>query len=220
MITIIHGEDTLSSRNYLNELKLSFIRFDAVEGNIDEVVQVLEGSTLFASEQNLLVENLFSRKAKNLEQIIELSNKSLIGIYLYDSKEVTRSNLSKFPKAKVNLFKFPQTLFSFLDAIYPGNLQLIPLFRNALQTTDVEILMFMIVRQFRLMVGLLSRAKIEEVTRLAPWQRSKLERQAQLFGLENLGEVYKQIYELDLRSKSGRLPMPLIDSIDIWLLNL
>jgi hypothetical protein len=59
-----------------------------------------------------------------------------------------------------------------------------------------------------------------EVVRLAPWQRGKLTRQAQVFGLEKLRKSYGEIFQIDLKNKSGLLPIPLKSSIDIWLSNL
>lgn len=220
MITIIHGNDTLSSRNYLNELKLNFIRFDAITEDISELVQLLEGSSLFASDKNVLIENLFTKKPKSLPEIIKLVNQTSVNVYIYDSKEIIKANLAKFPKVKSDVFKLPQNLFGFLDAISPGNHRVLELFDKALKTSEVEILLFMIIRQFRLMLVLLSGAKIDEVVRLAPWQRSRLTRQAQSFGLEKLKQTYQMIYQIDLKSKSGALSMPLRKTIDIWLSDL
>jgi len=220
MITVIHGDDTLSSRNFLNELKLSFIRLDSTSEDISEITQVLEGSMLFGGSENVLIENLFSKKSKNLPDIVKLINQTGVNVYIYDLREVSKANLAKFPKVKSEIFKLPQNLFSFLDGILPQNYRSLDLFGKALKTSEVEILLFMMVRQFRLMIGIASGAKIDEVVRLAPWQRSRLERQAQLFGLEKLKEAYKKLYQIDLKSKSGLLSMPLKPTIDIWLSNL
>lgn len=220
MITLIHGEDVLLSRNFLNELKLNLIRFDAINDDISELIQVLEGSSLFASEQNVLIENLFSKKTKNLSEIIRMVNIAKVNVFIYELKEITKANLAKFPKAKSEVFKLPQNLFNFLDAVLPGNRSVLDLFGKALQTTELEILLFMIVRQFRLMLGIISQSKIEEVSRLAPWQRGKIERQARFFGVDKLKEEYQKIYQIDLKSKSGRLELPLKSTIDIWLSDL
>lgn len=220
MTIVIHGEDIASSRVYLNSFKLKFIRFDASTDDLAEITQALEGSSLFAETQTVLVENLFSKKTKNLSQIISLINQTQVNVYVYDTKEVSKTSISKLRGARSELFEYPKSLFSFLDGIVPGNKRVIELFKNALKTSNEEILLFMIVRQFRLMLGLSFGAKIEEVLRLAPWQKSKLLSQAQIFGKERLKENYKKIYRIDLKNKSGLLPLPLTKTIDIWLSSL
>lgn len=220
MITIIHGDDVLSSRNFLNDLKLSFIRFDGASEDISELIQALVGSSMFGGDQNILIENLFSKKTKDLSLIIKLINQTSVNVYVYDLKEVSKANLAKFPKATLEFFKLPQNLFNFLDGILPGSHRALGTFNKALQTTELEILLFMIVRQFRLMLGTISGAEIDEVVRLAPWQRGKIERQARFFGIDKLKDEYQKIYQIDLKSKSGGLSLPLRSTIDIWLSNL
>lgn len=220
MIVLIHGEDTASSRAYLMGFKLKFIRLDATSDDLAEMTQVLEGSSLFSESQNVLIENLFSKKTKNLSQIISLINQTQVNVYIYETKAVSKSNISKLKGTRSELFEYPKTLFSFLDGIVPDNRRAIELFRNAIKTTNEEILLFMIVRQFRLMIGLSHGARIDEVLRLAPWQKSKLLSQAQFFGKDRLRENYKKIFQIDLEHKTGMLPLPLTKAIDIWLSNL
>ena len=219
MVNIIHGDDTTSSREYLNKLSINFQRYNAASLDLDELRQVLKGNSLFSSDQNILIENLFSKKAKDVDEVIELINKSESNIYIYDSKEIGVKNLKLFPKSDVNIFSLPKTIFNFLDGIYPNNQNIVSLFNTALDSTDLEILVFMVIRQLRLMLALTTGARIEETQRLT-WQKSKLLRQADLFGLEKLKKTYSKIYEIDLNSKSGKLSMSLKESIDLFLLNL
>ncbi len=221
MVQIIHGEDSASSRKYLNELNLAnFKRFDAISADLDDLRQVLKGKSLFSKSEDILIENLFSKKAKNFDEIVELINSSLANIVIYESKEVGQRNISLFPKSKADSFKLPQTLFSFLDGIYPGNGRALSLFNQALSGTELEILTFMIIRHIRLMLGVLTGSKIEEVQRLVSWQRDKLSRQARQFGLEKLKKAHHELFEMDYKSKSGGLSLPLKETIDIWLTNL
>lgn len=219
MVTVIHGDDSSSSRNFLNRLNLNFQRYDATSGNIDEIRQLLDGNSLFEFSPNILVENLFSKKAKNQDEIIKLINKSMGDIYIYESKEIS-NNLKFFPKAKSEYFTFPKTLFVFLDSIWPGNSKSLSLFNEALNSNELEILVFMIIKNLRMMIALSLNTEIEETKRLQDWQRGKLMNQASKFGIEKLKKTYKEIFEIDLASKSGGLKLPLKETIDIWLINL
>lgn len=221
MIEIIYGEDTKSSREYLNSQNLtSLLKFDATNTDLSELTQILKGSSLFSSEQSILIENLFSKKAKNFEEIVALINDSDSDIYIYEGRSLSAKQVSSFKKAKLSEFKFPQTLFAFLDSIYPNNPRSLDLFHTALKTTELEILLFMIIRQLRVLIAIQTNSEIEEAKRLASWQKGKLIRQASLFGEKKLIKAYKNIFDIDLRSKSGGLSLPLTGSIDMWLLNL
>jgi hypothetical protein len=86
---------------------------------------------------------------------------------------------------------------------------------------ETELIFFMIVRQFRLMISQLETgAKIEETKRLQSWQTGKLSSQANSFGKERLISLYDKLFEIDLAQKTGKLPYSLDKSIDIFLLAL
>jgi DNA polymerase III delta subunit len=85
---------------------------------------------------------------------------------------------------------------------------------------EPEILFFMIVRQFRLMLGEERGELIEETKRMAPWQASKIRNQVRSFGKEKLNNSYNKLFETDLFLKTGRIPYSLEKSIDFFLLDL
>ena len=80
----------------------------------------------------------------------------------------------------------------------------------------------MIIRQFRLLLGLSesSNNNIDEIKRLAPWQKSKLVRQASLFGVDKLKQIYKMLYKIDKSQKTGKSPLTLVQDIDILMLEI
>ena len=77
MVTLVHGTDEVSSRNYFLENKnKDSLTFDAENLNTIELTQALQGSGLFGPSNKIFIENLFSRKGlKNLETIAEILNK-------------------------------------------------------------------------------------------------------------------------------------------------
>ena len=140
-------------------------------------------------------------------------------VQMFPEIEDTAKKLGK--KAKVHVFKFPQKLFSFLDSLIPKNSS-IPLFHELLTTTESELIFFMIIRQFRILLSLKEPANetIDEVKRMAPWQKSKLQKQASLFSKKKLVSLYNSLYEIELSQKTGFSAMSITDSIDFFLADL
>lgn len=232
MITIVHGSDQHSSRNYFLEQKdKDSTIFDAQSLNAIELSQSIQGSGLFGATIKIFIDNLFTRKGlKNLEIVVEIIAESKnADVYLWADKEIGAKNLSSFPKFENQNFKIPQNIWSFLDGIRPMSSSNVSSFHKTLGETEAEIIFSMIVRQFRLMLGLIENSNlpagkagdnIDEVKRLAPWQKSKLTRQASLFGEEKLKKIYKKLYKIDKSLKTGKTPLTLIQNIDILLLEI
>jgi hypothetical protein len=128
--------------------------------------------------------------------------------------------LSEVPR----VFKLPQTLFVFLDSFKPGNGKiLIKLFHQTIETTEPEMVFFMLVRQIRLLLAVSEQARdetIDELKRLAPWQRTKLEQQAKQFGPEELKKIYARLFLIEQGQKTGNLPNTILTSIDFFLLSI
>lgn len=230
MITIIHGEDIAKSRKFFIEQKQSFTDVVSLSGQsliLTDIVQVFEGGGLFSEEKYVFIEDFFGKKksGKETDEIIGVINQNQENakIYLWESKDITASQLKKFPKALVSQFKLPQTLFVFLDAIKPNNgRQVVQLFHQTLVDQDVQFLFVMLIRQFRLLLALSDpiAEPINEIKRMSPWQKGKLQKQANLFPTAKLKEMYGKLYALEYGLKTGGLAMTLEQSLDFFLLGL
>ena len=225
MITIVHGSDSISSRKYfLSQKDEKSITFDAESLNPVELNQSLQGSGLFGVSSKIFIENLFTRKGtKSITAVGEIltDNKEAV-IFIWADKEIGVKILSSFPKFEFQNFKIPQNIWSFLDGIRPDNPLNVSSFHKTLNETDPEIIFTMIIRQFRLLLGLSesSNNNIDEIKRLAPWQKSKLVRQASLFGVDKLKQIYKMLYKIDKSQKTGKSPLTLVQDIDILMLEI
>lgn len=230
MITIIHGTDIAASRKYFLDLKEKEKDALLINGqtlSLTDMVQYFDGGELFSTPKSFFIEQLLSKKkkSKELEQIITQINKYAQEniIYIWEEKDLTPANLNSFKNSQVKQFKLPQTLFLFVESIKPGNgVELIKLFHKSIETSDAEMVFFMMVRQIRLLLGVIEPGTdaIDEVKRMAPWLRGKLERQADLFEIGELRRLYAKLFELEKGLKTGSLPMPLIQAIDFLLLGI
>ncbi|MFH1833138.1 MAG: hypothetical protein ABH816_03135 [Candidatus Levyibacteriota bacterium] len=233
MITIIHGDDIVNSRKFFSEEKEKTKNSFSLDGQnltVNDIAQVFEGEGLFSDEKNIFIENIFSKKKQSIDfkQILGLieKNEKNANIFIWEGKELTKSQISTFKNPVVKIFKQPQILFTFLDSIKPANSKnMIVGFHELLKTMGSELVFYMLVRQFRVLLALSDSnpsadGTIDEINRLAPWQKDKLQRQAKLFSIEQLKNIYQKLYDIDLCQKTGTLNLSLVQSIDILLISL
>lgn len=224
MLTIIHGDDISSSRTYFFEQKdKDSLIFDAENLIIEELKNSLQGSSLFNEPKKIFIDNLFTKKgSKNYDEVSAFLTDipADLNVFLWANKDLGVKILNSFPKHNNQNFKIPKNIFSFLDSIRPNNPRNVSSFHKTLLESDEQIIFAMIVRQFRLMIGLSEKADIEEVKRLAPWQKSKLMNQASMFEMKKLKEIYKKLYKIDKKQKTGATNLTLVQSIDILLLEI
>lgn len=230
-IYIIHGDDIVSSRKFLREQKQKLHSPSVFDGDVDlqDLIQITQGGGLFGNEKKVFIENFFSKNKLNTSKtkgIIDYINKnqSSSDVFFWEEKELQKKYLNLFNNPTVKIFMIPKTIFLFLESIRPVNYKnSINLFHKALQNTEAELIFFMLQRQFRMLAAVSdkkTRETIDEVIRLAPWQRGKLEKQARLFSIDKLLEIYRRLYEIELAQKSGGLPYSLANAIDFFLLSI
>jgi DNA polymerase III delta subunit len=228
MLFLIHGNDLASSRNFYFEEKNKLSDVILLDGDgltLDTLFQNAENKSLFGSEQTILIENFFTKNksiAIETKKIVEYinSNKDL-SIIFWESTELSKASQALLKNAIVKTFSFPQILFTFLDNVKPDNSAvLIKLFHELRQNMEPELIFFMLIRQFRMMLGIEGASKIDEVKRMAPWQMGKMQKQSGMFGDSKLKENYQKLFEIDLGSKTGKIPYSIERSIDFFLADL
>jgi DNA polymerase III delta subunit len=232
MITIIHGDDLSSSRNYFLDLKQKqkeIISFDGEKITLTDLVQNIEGSSLFGNTKTIFIENLLTKLKKTDKTTKEIlnfiaNNSKESTFILWESKEIGKRELFIFKEAVVKIFKLPKNIFLFLDNLKPGNFKiLLNLFHQSIESgIKEELILFMLQRQIRILLALSDPGnnQIDEVMRLAPWQLGKLEKQAKFFNPEILKKVHKKIYEIEIGQKTGGLSLSLTQAIDFLLMEM
>lgn len=232
MITIIHGDDIVSSRNFFVSQKQKIknpLEFTGENVTMTNLVQIFEGGELFSEEKTLFLEDFLTKRKQSHEKdaiVSYISKYPQYDIFLWEGKAISAKSLSAFKKAEVKHFKLPQSLFLFLDSLKPGKgLFLIPLFHKTLKNMEAELVFFMLVRQFRLLLALSDKnpsadGQIDEVKRLAPWQKGNLQRQTSFFTAEELKNRFARLYKIDLAQKTGSLSLSLVQAIDFFLLDI
>ncbi len=228
MITILHGDSYVTSRNKLNELisqaKLEYqaevVRLDLKKRNLEDLTQALESVSLFGGKQLFVLENLLTLpRSKQKDAFIDLTlDNQDKNIILWDKKSVTPAVKKKLPQAKFLEFKAPVVIFKFLDSLKPKNYKItLDLLHQAITKDAPELLFFLLVKRISQLIKAL-----DDPTSLrgAPWQVGNLKSQAKQFNKQSLIKLHDQLLEIDYQIKTGQTPHPLVTHLDLLLLTL
>ena len=227
MITIIHGENHSVSRKKLTDLisqaktkKSEIQTLDAKNLDLAKLETALTANYLFTEEKLLIIEDLHSLpRSKKKDNFIKLIAKAEINIILWEKKQLTKTNLKKFPDAQVFEFKISQKLWSFLDQISPDKKtkkKQLTLLQEVKKNEDPIFIMIMLARQIRMLI----KAKDGGTLKGAPFMISKIKKQAQKFTMKQLLAVHKQLQELDEKIKKSELLLELGDDLDLLIINM
>lgn len=223
---IIHGDNEVLSRFELTRIKQSFkggevVVFYGDKINLTDIIQSLESQSLFADSRLVVIEGIFSGKSKKTDIIDYLSMQSdNPQIIIFEKKKIDKRILAHFPKAVVKEYRTETVIFKFLDSLGMGSKRTsATLLKNLLAGEPAEIVLSMIVRQFRLLFLIRSGA-LEQDLGMAPWQFKRLSYQANRFKTENLARGLERLLNIDFMQKSGKSIYDLSFAIEIFVLNL
>lgn len=227
MISLIHGDNLVASRNLLNEkirqakakgIK-DVVRLDGEKIDVTDLKQALESSSLFASDRLVIIENLFTRKQSKLKadlinNLLETDPKS--ELVIWESKAVSPAQLKKLPpSAKIHFLKIGPKIFQFLDSIAPGNhREMLLLMHGCITQESEEMVFYMLVRRVSVLIIAVDLGK-NGLDGMQGWQKDRLIRQANRFSLPQLLSLHERLYETDKKIKTGRNILPLSSLLDL-----
>lgn len=235
MITILHGDNQVASRDRLSQLKTEakldnreVINIEGKGVDMTTLIQNLESQSLFSFPKTVFIDNLIASlrtgsKAKDTVVEYLLTGKFDSDVVLWEGKSVGKSllKLKKQKHVSVEDFKMPVVIFKFTESLSP---QTIPdalfYFNEAIKTSPVEVIFSMLIRQFRLLVATATGASIPETEKMIPWVKSKVAKQASSFSVEQLQKLYRDLLIIDFQTKTGKTPFDLTKSTQQFIMNL
>lgn len=229
MLTLIHGDNQVASRQQLSDLiaaaKQAGQLIQTLEANqLDRATleAALLGDSLFGESKTLVIEGLFSLpKSNKKDELISLISVAEIDIILWDKKSVGKLEQKKLPpQTQVQEHKISQKLWTFLDQLQPGPVhhqKLLPLLHQSIASESAEFVLLMLARQIRLLLQVKDN---DPALKLAPFMLAKLRQQAQRFSLTQLLNLHHQLYQLDQQLKRSTSLLKLEAQLDLWLLSL
>lgn len=223
MLTIICGEDSISSRNYFLDQQKLFAQKGYEIVNVDyRLVLELDESeassaSLFTQKRVFFTSSLNKKVLKKLNSKTERKIKEIIiskEIQVFDWEEETSArDLKSIKGIVIKELKPSQTIFKLLDSCYPGNLkQFISSLKTISESTEDIFIFIMLARHMR---NTLITKLGERLPKLMSWQIAKLSNQAKYWRLENLINFYQGLHRIDVNSKTGRTPYSVKKSLDI-----
>lgn len=223
MLTIICGEDSISSRNYFTDQQklLKEKDFEIVNVDYHQVLDLDETgsseSSLFTSKRAYFTNSLNKKVFKKMSERNEKKIKAIIfskEVQVFDwEEEISARDLKSIKGIIIKEFKPNQNIFKLLDSCYPGNLKTFISTLNIVSESTEDIFIFiMLARHMR---NILITKMGEKVPKLMSWQIAKLSNQAKYWKLENLINFYQGLHRIDVNSKTGGTPFTVKKSLDI-----
>jgi DNA polymerase III delta subunit len=231
MITILHGDNFVASRNALKHqidifksqsptANLGVKRFAANKLEAATLTQILESTSLFGQDQLLVISNLLGLpQSQSKDQLIKiLLNNQNQPICLWEKKTLSASLKKQFLKATIKEFKTPKIVFKFLDSLKPNNSQTsLKLLHQSYQKDAPELIFYLLGRRLSQLIQAKDSA---DVLKGAPWQINKLKAQAKNFTLNQLLNLHQKLLNLDLQIKTGQTDLSLSCQLDLLLARL
>ncbi|PWU23683.1 hypothetical protein C5B42_02115 [Candidatus Cerribacteria bacterium 'Amazon FNV 2010 28 9'] len=239
MFTILHGDDegkiAQARATVIETAKKNgreVVRLDGKKLTQAELETAIGTDLLFAPEKTVIIEGFLSsvksRKKDELVTWLQKNTPSSIDVIFAETKVLTATQLKAITsphstpsserrggeEVKIQLFKYPQILFSFLEQIGVVPLALTyEQFHHILEREEAPLIFAMIVRQVRQLLQLKSDGTFVG----APFMRGKLEKQAKVFTLEKLLKLHEQLLLIDEQVKTSGSPLTLTQQLDLWL---
>lgn len=215
-IILLHGDDFLRVRNRLRvfneeakKRNWSVVRFDH-QGKLS-LPELLSGESLFVSERMVIIDNVAGIPLKDLRWVFKNSD-NLSGSLVFSSDSyLGKTILEQFPKeSKIEEFKLPRTIFSFLNAIYPGNCPKALVLLHQLKKENPEFIFALLARQIRDLYW----AKVNASTLPygQDWRILRIKAQTDKFKKSQLSKLISLLAEADVKAKSSTIGI--IDLLD------
>lgn len=225
MIYILHGDDIVSSRKRLTSLTSGVepIIITSDKSNFLDIQNALQASDLFVEKKCVLVEHIFKLSKSDFEKALLLFEKvasdNQTMLILWQNSQMTKLQISKFKKAVVESFVMPKLFFTFLDNFSPKNLEFELQTLSHMTNIDEMQIFYALVKRIRQLFMIKTGGNFEELLKMSPWQKEKLEKQAYQWKENELENAYADLFDLEKKIKSSGLFLPLRKHLDIMLVS-
>jgi DNA polymerase III delta subunit len=234
---ILHGENTVQSRNHLfatisaaKSANRNVLQIDAKTLDLATLEQALGSESLFAEEKMIIISELHSLpKSKKKDELIEMiANSSTPGnesesteVILWEKRDLTPTMLKKFPAARSEQFKLSSALFNWLDNISGQKesqqiKKMIDMLRKAVSSDGDFMCFSMLVRQIRLLI----QVKDGNVAGIPPFMIGKLKKQSSTFSAEQLLTIHHRLLLIDVTQKNSQTRFKLSQELELLLATL
>lgn len=212
MITVICGEDTVASRDSLNqalsahtEKNGSVVNSITAAEAIDLSLQDSQPISLFETPVYLLenASKKIMRKGSGdlYKALLKLSKSTEVTLYIWEFG-MSKRDIKTADLGVVKEFKPSSSIFTLLDQCYPSNLKrFIADFYSLVTPTTELFIHIMLTRHIRSLLAI----RLGEVPpRMQSWQVGKLKAQASRWEGKTLLDFYEKLLSIEVQLKTGR----------------
>ncbi len=218
-IIILHGDDEKAIyerlRKFVDAAKERSWEIVYIDDSNLKFQEVLTLDSLFAQERFFILKDVSKISAKELAWL-KKTNKDLTGnLIIYNEGYITKKILDSLPKAdKVEEYKLPKIIFTFLDSFYPGNFQkVIQMLHTLVEKEAVERVFAILTKQIKDLYW----AKVDPGSIYYPsWRVGKLKNQSLKFDELKLKQIIKELSEIDVKSKTSKTD--LLSALDLVII--
>lgn len=167
------------------------------------IQEQLSSSSLFGSERFFIVRDISRLRKKEIEWLNKKSDDLPGNLIIYHEGYIPQGILKGLPKdSKVEEFKFPVILWSFLDGLYPGNSERsIKQFHQIIEKEAPEFLFTLIAKLFRDLYWV----KTDQASLPYPnWRVGKLKVQSSKYSIDLLKNLIDKLSEIDIKVKTSK----------------
>lgn len=222
MLTIICGEDIVSSRNYFLSLKNEYKKkgYQVIEISPYQIDEIYKGFsqnlTLFQQKSVFFIENLYQKNLKKKKdgknQIIKKLNSLKEEIFDWEDS-LTQYDIKIKDDINIKEFKPPANIFKLIDNLYPGNLKKAYQILNQIINKDNQsLILYMIAKNIRYLIFI---RKKFPLTIKNSWQEKKLYHLAKFWSEDKLIDFYDSLFRIDFLIKTSNTPFNIKKSLDI-----
>lgn len=216
-IIVLHGSDVVKSYERLKKFidtarsrswEVSFV--DESENTLEENLSAM---SLFGSERFFILREI-KRLGKKETTWLKKKYTDLPGnLIIYHEGELGKTFINSLPNPKIEEFKLPKLVWSFLELLRPGATgELVRMFHKIIEKEPAEFVFALIAKQFRDLFWV----KTDPVSTGFPsWKIGKLKSQASKFSPEKLKEIIGNLGEIDVNVKTGKTD--LVSALDLFI---
>ncbi len=218
-IIVLHGDDErkLYARlqKFIETARSRSWEVDYLDDVSLKLQEALSSTSLFSNERFFVLRDIKRLGKKEIEWL----NKKYIGLsgtfIIYNEGYIPKTLISSLPKdIKVEEFKLPVIIWTFLEHIYPGNSkQAILEFHKIIERDAPEFIFTLIAKLFRDLYW----AKVDPASMPYPaWKISKLKFQISKFTEEQLKYLIGRMSEIDIEVKTSKAN--LVTALDLLMI--
>src|SRR3989344_2449411 len=209
MILLLHGDDIVKSRQYLQDFKKSE-KFDEIKVyssndiNLTDLTNQLANQSLIACKRLIIIENLFKNTSFELKNFKIIDQD--VDLVIWEDRLLAPTKIKQIEKVgKEYQFKIEPLIFKYLDAIYPGNVKnSLELLKILIKKEDGQFIFAMLIRHFRTLFLASTPSGLDSLKRqLADWQLSKFVFQSKKFNTDKIKKSLELLLDIDIKVKSG-----------------